>query len=134
MRKTILAAILLLGLTTQSRGEDYCKEREYAELKDMDKAELIETFKTYADKVNFLFAELDRLDTGNTANYSISKLDDTIAKQRLYISQSTKCTERLGEFTRQLKKRYKFNEKQISALYKSYVKIPKIKNHEGTPK
>ena len=50
MRKLIFTAITLLIFSTSALSGDYCKSIEYAEIKDMDKTELLDAFKQDATK------------------------------------------------------------------------------------
>lgn len=50
MKKLIFTTIVFLAFTTSALSGDYCKSIEYAEIKDMDKTELLDAFKQDATK------------------------------------------------------------------------------------
>lgn len=99
MRNLILVSLLLvLGVSSAWSG-NYCKNIEYAEIKDMNKAELIEAYKHDAK----LAAELG---TGDA--YAGMEKD--------------KCDQNIKAYTRQLKKRYpKYNLVELERMTLEYI-------------
>jgi hypothetical protein len=115
MKNVIIGAVLLMA--TSAWCSEFCQKLEYAELKDMSKEELIEGVKTDSTKYN---------------NLSVGKVNPNILNNSsLYYSAIDNCLERITDYNKQLKKRYKYSTKETNALFDRFIKHTPVPSESG---
>lgn len=104
--KRIMIAIVGLILAGSAWAKDPCRQREYSELKDLSKSEMLEDYKAISD---------ESVRAGSAAATELD-IDTKIA----FAKRVTFCNERREEFDRQFIKRFHYSEAQRMELYKKY--------------
>ena len=111
--KMIIIAGLLLLVAGNVCAENVCKKKEYAELKDMNKKELIAAFIGASKICNaekaWVFAPSEPID---------ETVPKTVKTAKMFSQQGIACCSRVDDYKKQLTKRFKFSSKQIAALNK----------------